>query len=202
MEHSDLLFSAVGEEYAARKKLGLLLVSSSFVVLHATDRANELLASGRMGIQDGVLRCLDTEDQQTLDQIFQNLTAADSSDSDGAGTDMLAGRQTGFPILLSIVPAPARSVGQAQSDGRFAVILRCPRHAEEADVDRLMHIFRLTEREAQLALHLATGGRLAEFAQERHLAMNTVKTHLKQVFKKVGANSQLRVAIMMISALT
>ena len=207
LEHLDVLFSAVGEEHAARKKLGLLLVNSSFVLMHATERANRFVANGRLGIQDGVLRCLDSEDQQALERLLPELRASEvASDEQGASIDLLVGRQTRFPLLMSILPAARRRSDSAapsarDSAGDLVVVLRSPRQAQKSDVVRLMRIFALTEREGQLALHLATGGRLSEFAQERHLAMNTVKTHLKQVFKKLAANSQLRVAIMVISAL-
>jgi len=204
LEHLNLLFNAVGEQYAARKKLGLLLVTSARVVLYSTERANKLLSSGPLVVRDDTLAAVDAGDQATLTELFYNQiekpAGAGQSSSVTDAVDMLAGRDSGFPLLVSIVPvAASESMGDAER--RFAVILRSPKYAEKADVTRLMDTFGLTEREAQLALHLATGGRLSEFSEQRHLAMNTVKTHLKQVFKKVGVNSQLSVAITMVSAL-
>ena len=204
MEHLNLLFNAVGEQYAARKKLGLLLVTSARVVLHSTERAQKLLSSGPLVVRDGTLTCVDADDQATLTGLFYNqidMPPGDAQSSNLTDTvDMLAGRDSGFPLLVSIVPVQ-NSATAVVTERRFAVILRSPKYAEQADVSRLMDTFGLTEREAQLALHLATGGRLSEFSEQRHLAMNTVKTHLKQVFKKVGVNSQLSVAITMVSAL-
>jgi DNA-binding CsgD family transcriptional regulator len=49
---------------------------------------------------------------------------------------------------------------------------------------------RLTEREKQVAAHVAAGLRVAGVAQELGLADNTVRNHLKQVFSKLDVHSQ------------
>ena len=212
MNESNLLFSAVGKHYAARKKLGVLLVDSSRMIIRSTPLANNLLGGGCLGIREGSIVCQDPKDDRALEQLFHQAHQQElHSEQNGVQfsqqvlgscdfIELLVGRTSANPLLISVISV---AVEQACVDAgqRFVVVLCCPKQTEAEDINRLKNIFGLTEREAQLALHLSTGGRLAAFSEQRHLAMNTVKTHLKQVFKKVGANSQLGAAVTLVKAL-
>ncbi|MGI9431482.1 MAG: response regulator transcription factor [Myxococcota bacterium] len=49
---------------------------------------------------------------------------------------------------------------------------------------------KLSEREKQIAAHIAAGLRVAGVAQEFGLAENTVRNHLKSVFSKLDVHTQ------------
>lgn len=72
----------------------------------------------------------------------------------------------------------------------FALWLRDPLWFDSGSLEELMDVFGLTRRESELTLHLASGGDLAQFAEMHQLSINTVKSHLKQAFVKVGVNAQ------------
>lgn len=55
---------------------------------------------------------------------------------------------------------------------------------------RLRQSFDLTEAEARLALHVATGSSLKEFADARGVSRNTVRNQLQIVFQKTGVRRQ------------
>jgi len=50
---------------------------------------------------------------------------------------------------------------------------------------------RLTAREATLLAHLAAGRSMREIADDVHLSINTVKTHVQAIYRKLGVNSRL-----------
>lgn len=48
----------------------------------------------------------------------------------------------------------------------------------------------LTEREIEIVTHLARGKQIPAIAVSLHIEQNTVKTHLKRVYSKLGINTQ------------
>ena len=54
--------------------------------------------------------------------------------------------------------------------------------------------FGLTPRETQVALHLAGGGSIADYAAEHGLSEQTVRSQLKSIFGKTGVNRQAALA--------
>lgn len=56
--------------------------------------------------------------------------------------------------------------------------------------------FNLTRREAQLAMHLASGQRLDQFAERHGLSIGTARQHLKSVFAKTQTNRQAQLVAM------
>ena len=55
-------------------------------------------------------------------------------------------------------------------------------------------IFGLSEREAELAELFSQGLRVQEIAVRMGVAVNTARVHLRNVFTKTGANSQIELA--------
>jgi DNA-binding CsgD family transcriptional regulator len=54
----------------------------------------------------------------------------------------------------------------------------------------LMNAFGLTASEARVTMFVAQGIGLAEIAEMLHISLESVRTHLKQVYRKTKANSQ------------
>lgn len=57
-------------------------------------------------------------------------------------------------------------------------------------------LYQLTERERQLCAAINQGMALNEFADQAAISIQTVRTHMKHVFRKTGLNSQLRIVAM------
>ena len=60
----------------------------------------------------------------------------------------------------------------------------------ERDSALLREFYALTPCEAEVAGRLYNGLSLLEIADDLHCSINTVRAHLKQVFKKCGVHSQ------------
>ena len=48
----------------------------------------------------------------------------------------------------------------------------------------------LTKRELEILRHLATGKPISSIATILHISQNTMKTHLKNVYRKIGAGGR------------
>lgn len=75
-------------------------------------------------------------------------------------------------------------------DVRFIVLISDCGKPKSLSVDFLMQVFKLTNREAQLAALLAEGTGLREIRTQMNITENTVKKHLAQVFQKTHVNTQ------------
>ena len=60
----------------------------------------------------------------------------------------------------------------------------------------LMRLFALTPREAEIARQVGEGKSAVEIARAKNVSQGTVRSQLKAVFRKVGANSQCELAAM------
>jgi DNA-binding CsgD family transcriptional regulator len=57
-------------------------------------------------------------------------------------------------------------------------------------IEQAAHIYELSPAQSRLALAVAEGRSLPEFAAESGVSLNTARTHLRRVFAKAGATSQ------------
>jgi DNA-binding CsgD family transcriptional regulator len=48
----------------------------------------------------------------------------------------------------------------------------------------------LTKRELEILRHLATGKPISAIAETLHVSQNTMKTHLKNIYRKIGASGR------------
>lgn len=82
------------------------------------------------------------------------------------------------------------------------VTLCDPEWSSTDEVVRLQECFGLTRREAEVASYLSAGKTLLQFAESRFLTLNTVKSHLKHIFRKLDVRNQVQlVAVVRASAI-
>lgn len=93
------------------------------------------------------------------------------------------------------------TVFDSKIQGLAGIFVRDPWWVDDTDAQTLAALFKTTRRETQLALHISCGNSLRQFCAENHLAMNTVKTHLRQVFKKTKVKSQMQLVAVVLAAL-
>lgn len=70
------------------------------------------------------------------------------------------------------------------------------RTQEQAQQAWIASQFGLTPKETQVALHLAGGGSVSEYAGEHGLSEQTVRTQLKAIFAKTGVSRQSALAVL------
>ncbi|MCP6151313.1 hypothetical protein NL425_26555, partial [Klebsiella pneumoniae] len=70
------------------------------------------------------------------------------------------------------------------------VVVRAPGRGAADAARRLATTFSLTPAEAALAAALAVGASLADFAEQRGVAMSTVRSQLKALYEKTDTRRQ------------
>jgi DNA-binding CsgD family transcriptional regulator len=91
---------------------------------------------------------------------------------------------------LRITLTPAWRLDDGASPGAVALLVTEPDAPPPIDQEALADSFRLTRREAEVAILLAGGLDVAAIAAALDVGRGTVRFHLKHVFLKTGASSQ------------
>lgn len=93
---------------------------------------------------------------------------------------------------LALLVAPLRLTGNADMPHEPAVVvfISDPDQRVQGWGEMLTRMYALTPAEAQVAFLLLGGARVDEIARRRQTSLNTVRTHLKRIFDKVGAKTQ------------
>jgi DNA-binding CsgD family transcriptional regulator len=95
------------------------------------------------------------------------------------------------PYRVSLHPLPLGTGNvKLATRSQIAVVVRAPGRSGTDVARRLQTTFRLTPSEAALGAALAVGASLADFAQQRSVAMSTVRSQLKALYEKTDTNRQ------------
>ena len=99
-----------------------------------------------------------------------------------------------LPLLLNVIPVWRlnASVGGTRP-AHVAIFIREPDAPLMIDRPALMETFRITPREADVAVLLARGLSLEAIAADLGLRVGTVRYNLKRVFDKLGVHNQAAV---------
>ena len=97
------------------------------------------------------------------------------------------------PWLVSILPITRAGAGATA--GCAAIAITACDGRTRIDPTGAADYFLLTPREADVAALLATGCSAREAARALHIRIGTVRTHLKSLFEKTGARSQITLAL-------
>jgi DNA-binding CsgD family transcriptional regulator len=104
----------------------------------------------------------------------------------------------------SLYPSVITRLRQAAASGdphvgkAVSVFAAASRQSETAHISRCSARFDLTMTQARLALYLAEGGTIAEYAEAMGVKVSTVRTHLKSIFAKTGVKRQTELAILIL----
>lgn len=149
------------------------------------------VAESAVAAQDGLrlycgrLEAWQHEDTLAIDKALAGALAG------GAGAAAVSVRRPGAarPYVLLIAPlGPQSSAELGRSSGGAIVLVSDP--ARPSDARLLRELFGLTRREAELVGALLDGMRLNEYAEERGVSINTVKSQLRAVFAKTNTARQ------------
>jgi DNA-binding CsgD family transcriptional regulator len=110
-------------------------------------------------------------------------------------------RLSGLPdyhIQVSALPENSPYQG-INAPPRAIVFIKDGTHTTRPEAELLMRSYRLTPAEARSALALCDGGSLDAVADELHVGINTLKTHLKSVYHKMSVNSRAALTKLLVS---
>lgn len=173
----------------------VILTDSRLRVAHA-NRAAEELAKARTGLSldKGSLAIKDSQCSRRIARAASEALAAASGDATITQAEHIAITcgESGMLYRVSLHPLSRRPAGTGtRVKAELAVVIRsgAPK-AQENSATRLQRLFGLTSAEAILANAVASGRSLNAHAQERGIAISTVRTQLRSLFAKTETHRQ------------
>jgi DNA-binding CsgD family transcriptional regulator len=162
------------------------VVAATGQLLHCNRMAEQLLAEKAFKLSgSGVLTAENGEATSILHQLVKNATGR-TGHSKRAFLSRFGKR-----ALMTRV-SPLFGIKSPFSSPRALILVDDPESAPAAtDGANLLRVeFKLTAAEATLAIHLASGEDLKDYAERTGVACATVRTHLARIFDKMGLQRQ------------
>lgn len=107
--------------------------------------------------------------------------------------------EEGYPFYLEIIPFP--TIHEVPLQASALVIAYPPKQREMRCAAIARAMYQLTPTEAVIASYLASGKSLDTIAGLCGIAPGTVRTHLKRIFDKTGARSQVSLVALLTSVM-
>lgn len=188
------------EEAMAKLAIGCLMLDARGKVVSINAWARRLIEQNdSLAVRNGRLRAVDTVDGRALNKAIDAALAARNRNVTGAtgsrGTALRLESAPGMTILDLVVKPLARdSLLESGSAPAVVVYLNdCRRPGIELDPGALAAMYGLTHCESQIGALLAKGTCLNDVATRLHVSINTVKTHLRGIYEKLGTSKQAQV---------
>jgi DNA-binding CsgD family transcriptional regulator len=171
---------------------GAALVRPNGTVVYANQAFD---ATARRG--DGIMLvsgAIDLATSEARMRFALALSAAARLNRDGPGsdqaTDFAVPRPTGSPPYVVSVRSLSRDAAGDPTHGEAAigVFVHDPLREPAGVVGILREVYGLTPAEAHMAQALLAGVRVAKYARERHVTLNTAYTHLRRIKDKTGCH--------------
>ena len=105
----------------------------------------------------------------------------------------------GRPRVLTIKALCLAKSADARRRLRFEISVRTNLRSLDIPPQHIVDALGLTWAEASLAAALAAGISVQEYAEQQILGLCTVRWHLKNIFKRTGARSQVELVSMLVS---
>jgi DNA-binding CsgD family transcriptional regulator len=185
------------EEAMAKLSIACVLLDGHGRVCSMNNSAQQLLASSEfLGLRGDALRCSGGVDGKPLAKAIELALAAHRNrcrSQRGIGLQLETSPGNG---VLDVVVKPLISDRLLESRDKPAAVVYindCRRPGIELDPAVLVGMYGFTNCESQLAALLARGTNLSDAAGILGVSINTVKTHLRGIYEKMGTNKQAQV---------
>ena len=179
-------------EVLDRLPLGVVLVDPRGRVITMNRCAKEIVA-GSEGLhvdRAGNCRAGTPDERPALAQRIADAARADPAKGAQAGGAMRLSRASGRRPL-SVLVAPLTGMGTRAGRRRGAILyVRDPELGQSTSAAVLADAYGLTASEAKLLRALIQGKRLEDAAAEFGVSINTIKTHLQNIFRKTATTRQ------------
>ena len=168
---------------------GLVVVDSSARIAHVNAAALSAVSAGLCRIEQGQLGFGPGAEQLRFTQLLAGACAAPGVARGGA----LLLRNALATLTVSVVPLRAGHP-LAQARGELALVVLVDPAAQDDDDPRVLaELLSLSRSETRLALMLAAGQTVQEFAAVQQCSLHTARTHLRNLMQKSGCHRQVEV---------
>jgi len=178
---------------AESETLPYFLLDHSLRIIHCSPGAETLLgAETPLTFRNGQIGAADGDCNQRLQRLLRDcLSAADSRAFPTDGGSLEVPRPAGAGLQLLVRPIhPDIPALTAKPAGYVVVYVHDPEAGIAIDPEYLRRHFSLSEAEIRVAVAMLATADPAEVAKRCFISLHTVRSHLKAIFAKTGAQGQ------------
>jgi DNA-binding CsgD family transcriptional regulator/PAS domain-containing protein len=175
----------------------VLLLDAAGKVLCANAQAEEILAAKQgLGTRQGVLTAQRPSDAKLLASAIEEAASLGKAWQPSApaprAPNVTIARERGAPLGVALHPMSPRNASRhfGASYARVLAVIHDPERVVYLDAELVARLHGFTPTEAELAVALAAGRSLTNFAAERGCSEQTARTHMKHIFAKTGLTRQ------------
>lgn len=193
-EFADEKKTDFGAAALNRLPMGVVIVDKDAHVLFMNNSASDIfaLSDGVDVGPTGIFRTAKVAETKNLHVMIADAAhdGVNGKEEDREGGALSVSRPSfKRPFSLLVVPLPDDE-DISSDNGNVAVFVNDPEKYNEPPTNVLARLYGLTDAEARLLQALIVGKKLETVAEDNGVSMNTVRSHLKQVFRKTGTNRQ------------
>ncbi|MCC3304507.1 hypothetical protein [Sneathiella sp. HT1-7] len=188
-ESAPLLDSATA--VLNRLPIGVILVTADTKILFFNGKAKRYLEKGD-GLVVGTDRIcratLPGESRALAKLLSDTLSPGGDSKSEGDFAISLTRMESDYPLNVMVAPIGTGAAGKGA-----VLFVSDPAEPVELSVESICKLYGLTPAEGRLALGLTNGHKLDDLAEQWGVSMHTVRSQLRQVFRKTDTSRQSEV---------
>ncbi|MXW03111.1 MAG: hypothetical protein F4X59_11975 [Holophagales bacterium] len=181
-------------EMLSNARLGVIQLDRRGRIVEVNDVARRLLRRSECLFDTNRTLVAASRDEDTRLQRALNGALSPGSGQVASRSLSVSNAGTNLPVSLHVAPVPERSDRFPGAKVGAVVLIADPASQARVEPEVVAETLELTPAEAEIAVLLASGRTPREIAARTGRTYNTVRTHLKQMFTKLGVTRQLDVA--------
>ena len=178
----------------AHLAMGAVLFNDAGQVVFHNEAARTLLAHHpAVRLRKQRLVVDDSQQAELLRQAVVTAAGYRDGDTEEPFSALVLGSEGGEGALRCwVMPLsnPQLAAEEAFDDARAVLFISDPAKPSPLDPARLMTVFDLTRKEAEVAVAIAEGSSVEEIAARHSRTLNTVRSQLKAIYRKTGVQRQ------------
>jgi DNA-binding CsgD family transcriptional regulator len=170
---------------------GVTIVAGGHLVITVNSAAERIFnAEDGLCMRSGHIAATSARAEQELHCAIQNALAGERS-TVRTGRSLTCFRPSGKrPYVIHVLPSHRRNPDEPLRQPMALVLIIDPEDEPEPPAALLRRLYRLTEAEAEVALHVMHGADVKRISEELSISLTTVRTHLQHVFGKTDTHRQ------------
>jgi DNA-binding CsgD family transcriptional regulator/PAS domain-containing protein len=170
---------------------GIIIVAGEHLVINLNSAAERIFrAEDGLCMRSGRIAATSPHAEQELHCAVRNALDEERS-TVRSGRSLTCSRPSGKrAYVIHVLPAHRRNADEPLRRPMALVLIIDPEDEPEPAAALLRRLYRFTEAEAEVALHVMHGADLKQISDELSISLTTVRTHLHHVFDKTDTHRQ------------
>lgn len=171
---------------------GVILLDKSGRLVEINEPARSIIeANDGLQIRHDTLQTMLSRETNALNVLINKATQTAQGKATIPGRSFHVLRPSGKrPLELLIVPVYEQMDIKSSPDSVTAIFIHDPEHANDSLGNLIQQRYRLTKTETTITLLLIQGLETKEISERLNIQRETLKTHLKSIFKKTNTHRQ------------